>query len=179
MCGGCPGGRVGDWLELVVRSRTQREVVARIADSRSARVRATANGWTASTPTGRTIVADSLTAMWAAVESLGAPEPDWSSMSLPAGFDEPAPLADRRRPVTVVARDLPDARNRVATYLAAPHCHSQRVQRVDFPTAEPPWCAPSRRRPSRHSYSAGWRRMGTAADAPWKPSSNNHTAPSE
>lgn len=49
MCGGCPGGRVGDWLELVVRSRTQREVVARIADSRSARVRATANGWTAST----------------------------------------------------------------------------------------------------------------------------------
>lgn len=108
-----------------------------MADSRSARVRATAHGWTVSTPTGRTIVADSLTGMWTAVGSL-APEPDWSSMTLPAGFDEPEPLADRRRPVTVVARDLADARRRVASHLAAPQCHSERVDRVEFPTAEPP-----------------------------------------
>ncbi|WP_430335371.1 hypothetical protein [Rhodococcus sp. ACT016] len=108
-----------------------------MVDSRSARVRAAASGWTVSTPTGRTTVTDSLTAMWAAVESLGAPEPHWSSMSLPAGFDEPEPLTDRRRPVSIVAGDLPDARRRVALHLAAPQRHSERVAQVGFPGAEP------------------------------------------
>ncbi|MBM4723357.1 hypothetical protein GS439_12545 [Rhodococcus hoagii] len=137
MCGGCPGGRVDDWLGLVVRTHPQREAVARMVDTRSARVRATGHGWTVSTPTGRTVVADSLTAMWSAVASFAVAEPDWSALSLPTGFPEPAPLADRRRPVTVVARDLADARRRVADHLAAPQRHSERVVEVDFPAAEP------------------------------------------
>ncbi|NKU01822.1 hypothetical protein GS918_28395 [Rhodococcus hoagii] len=62
-----------------------------MVDTRSARVRATGHGWTVSTPTGRTVVADSLTAMWSAVASFAVAEPDWSALSLPTGFPEPAP----------------------------------------------------------------------------------------
>ncbi|MBM4616511.1 hypothetical protein GS540_19010, partial [Rhodococcus hoagii] len=79
-----------DWLGLVVRTQPQREAVARMVDTRSARVRATGHGWTVSTPTGRTVVADSLTAMWSAVASFAVAEPDWSALSLPTGFPEPA-----------------------------------------------------------------------------------------
>lgn len=138
MCGGCAGARQGDWLALVVRTRPQRDLVAGLVDSRAARVRASGDGWTVTSPTGRAVVAGSLTEVWTAITSMSVPEPDWTTMAVPAGFVDPAPAPDRRTPMSVIATDIVDARNQVGRALSAPWRQSTRIDTVRHPGAAPP-----------------------------------------
>ena len=130
MCGGCPGAKAGDWLSPVIRTHTQREAVARLVGSAAARVRSTPSGWTVASPTGRTIVAATMTELWSGLLSCGQPEPAWEDVRLPESFDEPEPLPDRRTPLSVTADTPALARQQVEQHLAAPHCFHVRVAEV-------------------------------------------------
>ena len=68
MCGGCSREGPTDWLTPAVSSRAAREVAARTVSELAAatriQVRASASGFTVHRPTGKVIVATTLSAVW-------------------------------------------------------------------------------------------------------------------
>lgn len=90
MCGGCSREGPADWLTPAVSSRAAREVAARTVSELGAptriQVRASASGFTVHRPTGKVIVATTLSAVWdemARGADLRLDEPTYSPAGAP------------------------------------------------------------------------------------------------
>jgi hypothetical protein len=126
MCGGCGRTEIGDWLTPAVRSIGTRELASRVINQLSGgsvRVAAISAGFVVRYLTGRTVVAPTLSAVWAEVLRQGR-----------VRFDEPPrpsiPVGSSKKPV---APELPAGHLAVA--VADPSASCRRLATV-WPASE-------------------------------------------
>jgi hypothetical protein len=133
MCGGCGRAGIGDWLTPAVASRSAREIAARSINrlnrSAPAQVHAGASGFMVRYPTGRSVIAPTLTAVWDDLlrhgpVTLGQPRASSSPASAPVETASVTPEVPAGRLAIALTR-RPDRLAEIwgATRVLAVHSH--------------------------------------------------------